>query len=110
MSDVLSPSARTMVLILLVSIGFFAFFVAKAGDANMFGNSDGWNCVVAANAPPDTVNLAVSNSSQQATPFRQNCALADRESGTGSLVIFGIGVVAFAFRRRRSDRLRYQFA
>jgi len=97
-------------LVVIASIGFLLFFVVEISDSNAFVNSNGWNCVLAANAIPHTTDLAVSNPSQQAMPFRQNCALADSEPGAGSLVIFGIGVVALALRRRRSDGFRYQFA
>ena len=110
MNGVWVPSVRAAMLFVVVIFGLLAFATAKISTVNGVARGESPELTVAANATPDTPGLAAPDQSQQVAAMRQSPMLADREPETWALMILGFGAVAFAVRRRRSNRVRYQFA
>jgi len=110
MNGVWIPSVRAVTLFVVVIFGLLAFSAAKISTDNGVARGEGPEWAVAVDATPDTPGLSGPDPRQKAVAMRQGPVMDDREPGTWALMIFGLGAVAFALRRRRSDSVRCQFA
>jgi len=110
MNGVWVPSVRAAMLFVVVIFGLLAFAAANVSTDYGVARGESPASTVAVNATPDTPGLAGPDKRQQVVAMRQSPMLADREPETWALMILGFGAVAFAVRRRRSDRVRHQFA